>query len=138
RANEAVRSELATPRTPSVPNFTTTILPDSHRHHPTEPVPAAREPASGGASALGELLGLAGLDEAVLLGLLLPRVAGEQSGLLQGGPGLGLGLGERAGEGHAHRPGLAADAATGDRGVDVETLGGLEDPQRLDGLHAVG
>ena len=49
----------------------------------------------------------------------------------------GSSFGERTGERHAHRAGLAANAATGDRGVDVEALGGLEHTQRLDGLHAV-
>src|SRR4029079_1331186 len=52
-ANEAVSSELARPRTPSVPNCT----------------------IDQAGSALGELLRFAGLDEAVLLALLLPRVA---------------------------------------------------------------
>src|SRR5262245_5284983 len=114
RANAAVRSVLAIPRTPSVPNFT------------------------GWRSALGELLGFAGLDEAVLLALLLPRVAGEQAGLLQSRAVLGLGFGERAGQRHAHRARLATDATTGDRRVDVEALVGVEQAQRLDGLHAMG
>src|SRR3954452_6548042 len=121
RANDAVRSRLATPRTPSVPNFTATA--------------GSTRPTSR--SALGELLGLAGLDETVLLALLLPCVTGEQAGLLQGGARLGLHFGERAGEGHAHRPGLATDATTVDRRVDVVALGGIEQPQRLDGLHAM-
>ena len=53
------------------------------------------------------------------------------------GAALRLELGQRAGEGHAQGAGLAADAAADDRGVDVEALGGLDDAERLDGLHAV-
>src|SRR5262245_35526905 len=82
-ASEAVSSLLARPRTPSVPNCT-----------PDPP-----------GSALGELLRLTGLDEPVLLALLLPRIAGEEAGLLEDDPLLGIDLRQRPGDRHAQRAG---------------------------------
>ena len=82
-------------------------------------------------SALGVLRSLAGLLEAVLLRLLLARVAGEEAGLLERGPQLGVELDEGTGDAEAQRAGLAGDAATVERGVDVVGLGGLGEPQRL-------
>src|SRR5688572_12302975 len=115
-AKEAVSSVLARPRTPSVPNCT----------------------ADSPGSALGELLRLAGLDEAVLLALLLPRVAGEEAGLLQDDPLLGVELSERAGDRHAQRAGLAGHAAAVDRRLDVVRLGNLGNAQRLGDDHPLG
>ena len=75
-------------------------------------------------SALGVLRGLAGLLEAVLLALLLARVAREEAGLLELGAQLGVELDERPGDAEAQGAGLARDAAAVERGVDVVDLGG--------------
>src|SRR5690606_22751175 len=107
-------SVLATPRMPSVPNRT-------------------RAPATGdtSASALGELRRLASLLEAVLLALLLPRIAGEEAGHLEVVALLGRNVGERAGDRHTQCTSLPGDAATLDRGDHVVALGGLGDAERL-------
>src|SRR4051812_43041364 len=68
RAKAAVSSLFAMPRTPSVPNFIVVFGLGSGA--------LPRSP-------LGELRRLAGLLQAVLLALLLARVAREQAGLLQ-------------------------------------------------------
>src|SRR5688572_5183913 len=114
RAMDAVSSVFARPRTPSVPNCTS-------------------DPS--GRSALRELLRLAGLDEAVLLALLLPRVAGEEACLLEDDALLRVDLGERAGDRHAQRAGLAGHATAVDRRLDVVRLGDLGDAKRLGHHH---
>src|SRR4029453_13722268 len=99
-ASEAVSSLLARPRTPSVPNCT-----------PDPP-----------GSALGELLRLAGLDEAVLLALLLPRIAGGEAGLFHNNPLVRVEPRQRASDRHAQRAGLPGHATAVDRRVDVVRL----------------
>ena len=79
RTSSGWSSTLAIPRTPSVPNRSGTGLP------------------------LGVLRSLAGLLQAVLLRLLLPRVAGEEARLLQRGAQLGVELAERRGRCRAGR-----------------------------------
>src|SRR5581483_11770939 len=113
-ASSAVSSSLATPRTPSVPK---------------------RAGATG--SALGVLGRLAGLLEAVLLGLLLPCVTGEETRPLEHRAVLGVDLAEAAGNAEAHGAGLARDTAPVDGGVDVVGLSGVGHPQRLGQEHAV-
>src|SRR6202035_850063 len=87
--------------------------------------------------ALRVLRRLAGLLQAVLLGLLLPRVAREQSRLLERGAQLGVELDEGPCDPEAHRAGLARDAAAVDRRVDVVSLGEAAQPQGLNDDHAV-
>ena len=74
-ASRAVRSCPATPRTPSVPNS-----------RPIDGITSAGFPVCGAGlkSALGVLRRLAGLLQTVLLALLDPGVAGQETGLLQG------------------------------------------------------
>ena len=72
---------------------------------------------------LGVLRRLAGLLEAVLLAFLLPRVAGEEAGLLEVGAQLGVELDERTGDAVAQGAGLARGPAAVERGVDVVDLG---------------
>ena len=72
------------------------------------------------------------------LRLLLPGVTGEESGLLERGPQLGVELEQRPGDAQAERPGLARHPAAVDGGVDVVGLGGLGQPQRLGDDHPVG
>src|ERR1051326_2351172 len=83
RAISGVRSRLATPRTPSVPN---------------------RRP--NGALPLGVLGGLASLLQSVLAALLGPGVPGRHAGPLEGDPELRVELHEGPGDGVADRPGL--------------------------------
>ena len=71
-------------------------------------------------SALAVLRRLAGLLEAVLLALDGPRVAGQEAGLLQRRPVLGLHQDQRPGDGQAQRTGLPGRAAAIEVGVDVE------------------
>src|SRR3954447_12092406 len=91
--SSGVRSTLAAPRTPSVPNLSVMLR----------------------GSALGVLRGLAGLLEAVLLGLLLAGIASEEAGLLQRCAQLGIELDQRAGDAHAQRAGLTRRATAGNR-----------------------
>src|SRR5688500_12451684 len=118
--SSGVRSTLARPRTPSVPNLS---------------IRTSRATPRG--LALGVLRRLAGLLEAVLLGLLLPRVAGEESSSLEGDAQLGLELGEGAGDTHAQGACLAGDATAVDGAVDVVALTRLGDLQGLDHQHAM-
>src|SRR5262245_55920750 len=99
--SSGVRSTLATPRTPSVPNRSVTRR--------------LRLP-------LGVLRRLAGLLEAVLLRLLLARVAREEAGLLDLRARLRVELGERTGDAEAQGAGLTRDAAAGARRGDVVDL----------------
>src|SRR5215212_10434053 len=120
RASSGVRSALARPRTPSVPNS-----------FPTGTLPAA-------ASALGVLGGLAGLLEPVLLALDLAGVAGEEATLLQLGPQLDVEVDQGPGDGVAQGAGLAGDPAAVEVGEHVVALEGVADPQRLGDEPAVG
>src|SRR5580698_2789890 len=116
-ASSAVSSSLATPRTPSVPK--------------------RAEPTADRVLPLRVLRSLAGLLQAVLLRLLLPRVAGKQTGPLQRSTVLGVHLTEAAGDAQAHGAGLPRNTATVDRGVDVVGLDRVGDAQRLAQEHAV-
>src|SRR5690606_24161921 len=136
-----VRSWFATPRTPSVPNFSTGEGCQTPGGGPDAPEAAPRAASTWlvrRRSALRVLGRLAGLLEAVLLGLLLAGVAGEEAGLLEGGPQLGVELGEGPSDAEAQRTGLTGGAAAVDRGVDVVDAGRLGDPQRLGEDHLVG
>ena len=114
RASSGVSSVLAGPRTPSVPNASHGV--------PRRRAPSPRDdrtatgleaPAGSGCagweprSALRVLRSLAGLLEAVLLGLLLAGVAGEEPGRLERRPRLGVELDEAHGRcrGAWRRPG---------------------------------
>src|SRR5690606_14288270 len=143
RASSGVSSALATPRTPSVPNFNTatprpTLPPATALAGPRRSRPATR-PAwrCSPRSALAVLWRLAGLLQAVLLRLLHPRVAGEEARPLERDPQLGVELNERAGDAEPERPGLAGHAAAAQGGVDVVGLGRVGEPQRLGEHHAV-
>src|SRR5690606_5573770 len=145
RASSGVSSALATPRTPSVPNFNTatprpTPSPATALAGLRRSRPATRPRPRGGAaprSALAVLRCLAGLLQAVLLRLLHPRVAGEEARPLERDPQLGVELNERAGDAEPERPGLAGHAAAAQGGVDVVGLGRVGEPQRLGEHHAV-
>src|SRR6185369_3794793 len=82
-------------------------------------------------SALGVLRRLAGLLEPVLLALLDPRVTGEEAGLLERGPVVGVELAEGPGDREAQRAGLAGDAATAEVRDHVEGVDPLGHGQRL-------
>src|SRR5579859_7833538 len=112
-ASSGVRSRLATPRTPSVPN-----------RRPTEGLP------------LGVLRGLASLLQSVLAPLLGPGVPGEHAGPLERDPELGVELDEGPGDGVADRPGLARAAAAFEQGVDVVGLLPADEPEGLQDRHA--
>src|SRR5687768_4862434 len=90
------------------------------------------------ASALGVLRRLAGLLEAVLLALRLPRVAGEEAALLQLGAEFLVQVDQGTRDAVPQGAGLAGDAATGERGDRVVALEGVGDPQRLGDEPAVG
>src|SRR5207237_9040810 len=111
RTSSGVSSELATPRTPSVPN----------RNVMGAPV----------GSALRVLRCLAGLLQAVLLALLLPRVAGQKAGLLQRDPHVGVELDQATGDAEAQGARLAGNPTPGDGGVAVVDLGRRGAPLRL-------
>src|ERR1700677_3070991 len=113
--NSGVSSAVAMPRTPSVP----------HR------VLATGLP-------LGVLGSVAGLLQSVLLRFLLPGVTGQESGLLQCGPQLGVELAQRPGDAQAERAGLTRHPAAVDGHVDGPRLGGLGQPQGLGDDHPVG
>src|SRR5262245_14538866 len=102
RASSGVSSALATPRTPSVPNFSMGV--------------------SAPASTLRVLRSLAGLLEPVLLGLLLALVARQEARPLQRGAHLGVDLHQRPGDAEPQGPGLAGHAAAVQGGVDVVRL----------------
>src|SRR5688500_15663277 len=109
RASSAVRSALAMPRTPSVPN-----------RRPTREL------------TLAVLRRLARLLQPVLLPLLDPRVAGQEAGLLQRRPvGFGIGFVECPRDAQSQRAGLAGRAAAGHARHDVVRAVELEGPQRL-------
>ena len=124
--SSGVRSRFATPRTPSVPNFS------MHEEDAQTHCERGRD------QRLRVLRSLAGLLEAVLLGLLLTGVAREEAGLLEGGAQLGVELDERPGDAEAQGTGLAGGATAEDRGVDVVGLGELGGAQRLGEDHLVG
>src|SRR5437588_899967 len=113
--SSGVSSTFATPRTPSVPNF------------------SVREPL-----ALGVLRGLAGLLQAVLLALLLTGVAREKAGPLERDPDFGVEVDKGAGDTETESARLARHAAAEDGGVDVVHLVGAGGGQRLAQHHAVG
>src|SRR5512143_1771924 len=81
--------------------------------------------------ALAELEPAAGALLSVLLALLDPRVAGQEAGLLELAPQLGVELAQGPRDAVADRPGLRADAAAVDRGHDVEAVVRLGDRERL-------
>src|SRR4029078_5308814 len=89
-------------------------------------------------SALRVLRSLAGLLEAVLLGLLGAGVPAEEPGLLQLGAELGVELDEAAGDAQAEGAGLAGGATAVDGGVDVVHRLGLRQAERLREDHAIG
>src|SRR5947207_7735869 len=99
-ASSGVRSSLASPRTPSVPNM----------------VPPA-DTCRG--SALRVLRRLAGLLQPVLLALLHPRVAGQKACLLQRRTVLGVQVDQSTGDGQPQRTGLTGDPPTAQRRDDV-------------------
>src|SRR4051794_19946241 len=117
RTNSGVRSALATPRTPSVPNRRVTE--DRRR------------------LSLGVLGGLPGLLQAVLLAFLLASVTGEEAGTLQGGPQLLVQVDQAPGNAEAEGAGLAGDAAPVHGGVHVIRLVERGQPQRLGDDHPV-
>src|SRR5690348_159605 len=88
--------------------------------------------------ALRELGGATGLVQADLLALDLAGVAGHETGLAQRRLQAFVVLDQRAGDAQADRAGLAGDAATGDRHLDVELAGALGQFQRLAHDHAGG
>src|SRR5947209_847369 len=118
RANTSsgVSSTLATPRTPSVPNFS----------------------VRSWLLALRVLRRLAGLFQAVLLALLLAGVAREKAGPLQRDPHLGVEIDEGTGDAEAEGTRLPGHAAAIDRGVDVVDLVGRRGHQGLAQHHAMG
>src|ERR1039458_5653416 len=87
---------------------------------------------------LGVLRRLAGLLQAVLLRLLLTRVAREKSRTLERAAELGVHLAEAAGDAEAHGTGLARDPASVDRRLNVVGLRRVGHAQRLGHQHAVG
>src|SRR3984893_17414083 len=82
-------------------------------------------------STLAELEAGAGALLAVLLALLLPRVAGQEAGRLQAVAQLDVVLEQGARDAVPDRPGLPGAAAALDRGDDVEFLHRLGDQERL-------
>src|SRR2546430_925733 len=133
RASSGVRSPLASPRTPSVPNSRAIKGYLSGEASGRIVARAFREHASPNpiVSALAVLGRLAGLLQTVLLALLDPRVTGEEAGLLQRLPGVAVPLDQRAGDGQAQRAGLPGDAAALEVRPDVERLRLVQDHQRL-------
>src|SRR5262245_7493969 len=121
-ASSGVRSALATPRTPSVPNFSMNVGPG----------------APGAGSALGVLGGLPGLLEPVLLRLLLALVTRQEAGPLERGAHLGVELDQGAGDAEPQRTRLARHPAADEAGVDVVGALGVDDAQRLREDHLVG
>src|SRR3712207_6546485 len=114
-ARFAVRSRLASPRTPSVPN-----------NRGMSPAP------EGVGSALRELRSLAGLLEAGLLALLDPGVAAEEAFLLQArAVVLEVDLVQRTSDAEAQRTGLARGAAAGDAGDHVVAAEQVEHLERV-------
>src|SRR5207244_6693605 len=93
---------------------------------------------SSAASALRVLRSLAGLLQPVLLALLLPVVAREQTGSLEGNALIWVELGQGPGDAEAERAGLAGDAPAVDGGIDVVGLGRGRDPQGLGHDRPVG
>src|SRR5262249_26304629 len=81
--------------------------------------------------ALGVLRSLAGLLQAVLLGLGDARVTGQEAGLLECRPVVRVDLGERASTREPQRAGLTGDATAAKVGDDVERLGLLGNHERL-------
>src|ERR1700722_3581629 len=77
------------------------------------------------------LRSLTRLLEAVLLGLFLARVTGEESGLLQRRTDGLVDLEERTRDAEAKGAGLTGHAAALDGGVDVVGLLGVDETQRL-------
>src|SRR3989304_1518078 len=65
--------------------------------------------------ALGVLRRLASALEAVLLALLGPRVAGQQTGGARGAAGVRMGADQGSRDAVADRPGLPREAAAGDQ-----------------------
>src|SRR5262249_44856803 len=82
-------------------------------------------------SALAELEPTAGAGLTVLLPLHDPGVAGEEAGLLQRGPELGVQQAQCAAEAVADGAGLAGEATADDVHRDVDLPHLLEDLQRL-------
>src|SRR5699024_8560633 len=88
------------------------------------------QPRARCGSALRVLRSLTGLLQAVLLTLDRARVPGQEAGGLQRSTILGRDLGQRTGDGQAHRTGLARRAAALQAGVDVEGALALDEHQR--------
>src|SRR5690349_6032078 len=157
-AISAVRSALATPRTPSVPKSRPTCPPEKasvteiiRSHEPLSALcrytpKAVINERPGGTVAcrrgvrtyrqlrltLAVLRGLAGLLETGLLALDRTVVAAEEAGLLEGAAVVvHVGLVQRAGHAEAQGTGLTGDTATRDAGDDVVAALELE---HLEGL----
>ena len=81
--------------------------------------------------ALAELGSATGSLEAVLLTLLHTRIAGQETGGLEGGTVLGVDLQQSAGNAVTDSAGLAGHTAAGDGGLDVHLAQGIGGGQRL-------
>src|SRR4051794_27742720 len=127
--SSGVRSRLATPRTPSVPNRRVTAAP--LLAVPPNQICFVRTARTSCALALRVLRSLPGLLEAVLLRLLLASVTREEARLLERGADLLVELRQGAGDAEPQRAGLAGRAAAVDRRVHVVHVSHLAHAQRL-------
>src|SRR3954447_18114230 len=139
RASSGVRSPLARPRTPSVPNsrpigavlsvgckgfqWSANAFSEMQNGRARPRLKRGRTRPPDKRSALRVLRSLTGLLETVLLALLDPGVPGQEAGLLQGGTVVRVVRDQRAGDAEAQRTGLAGDAAAPQVRDDVELLG---------------
>ena len=82
-------------------------------------------------SALGELRSATGLFETVLLTLFHARIAGQETGGLEGSAEGLVHEAQGAGDAVADGAGLAGDAAAGDGAVDVDLIGDSDGVQGL-------
>ena len=114
---------LATPRTPSVPNFST-------MRRASDRGPGDQRLEYCGA--------LRAFLRPYFLDSFFRGSRRQEAFVLQLATALGVELGEGTGEAEAHGAGLTGDAATLDAGVDVVVLGGLGDDQRGEGQAALG
>src|SRR6266545_936382 len=100
---------------------------ETRKHLPFRRIPPARiEPLP-----FAELEARPGAALSVLLAFLHPRIAGQESFLLQLLAQFGVVLGQRPGDPVADRAGLTGRTAAGDAHVDVELLRRLHREERL-------